>query len=99
MLGDQEDDDDDVPAPATFRGLHKDSPFARQAGAGPPTRDDEDAQLRESGLRRTNSGMFMPFEEGEDDGRASNGLFGRITETYNTARDICYVLYNVGWRR
>lgn len=50
------------------------------------------------GLRRTPSGMFMPYEEDEDD-IVANGLFGRAIDTLNTARDIAHVIWNVGWRR
>ena len=50
------------------------------------------------GMRRTNSGMFMPYEEDEDDVMAA-GLFGRVSETINTAKDIAHVIWNVGWRK
>ena len=50
------------------------------------------------GLRRTPSGMFMPYEEDEDDVVAA-GLFGRVVDTVNTAKDIAHVIWNVGWRR
>lgn len=46
------------------------------------------------GLRRTPLGMLMPSEDGED---AVIGVFGRVVDTVNTARDIAYVLWNVGW--
>lgn len=39
------------------------------------------------GMRRTESGMFMPYDEDEDDAVAE-GLFGRVSETINTFRDI-----------
>ncbi|GAB7366884.1 hypothetical protein MBLNU230_g1246t1 [Neophaeotheca triangularis] len=51
-----------------------------------------------AGMRRTNSGMFMPYEEDEDDEVAA-GLFGRVSDTINTARDIAHVIWNVGWRK
>jgi hypothetical protein len=51
-----------------------------------------------SGMRRTESGMFMPYEEDEDD-LVSEGLFGKVVDTVNTARDIAHVIWNVGWRR
>jgi hypothetical protein len=41
------------------------------------------------GLRRTPSGIFMPYEEDEDD----------VVDAGNTARDIAHVIWNVGWRR
>ena len=51
-----------------------------------------------AGMRRTESGMFMPFEEGNASS-ASDGLLGRVIDTVNTARDIAHVIWNVGWRR
>lgn len=52
-----------------------------------------------AGMRRTASGMFMPYEEGEEPSSATEGLFGRVIDTVNTARDIAHVIWNVGWRR
>ncbi|KAH9909393.1 protein phosphatase type 1 complex subunit Hex2/Reg1 [Xylariomycetidae sp. FL2044] len=49
------------------------------------------------GMRRTDSGMFMPYEEG--DNQPNDGLIGRVIDTVNTARDIAHVIWNVGWRR
>jgi hypothetical protein len=57
--------------------------------------DYEEERLR--GLRRTESGMFMPVEE-EDDAQLG-GIVGRVLDTVNTARDIAHVIWNVGWRR
>ncbi|KAK3330213.1 hypothetical protein B0H66DRAFT_597756 [Apodospora peruviana] len=51
-----------------------------------------------AGMRRTESGMFMPFEE-DGSGSGSEGLFGRVIDTVNTARDIAHVIWNVGWRK
>lgn len=50
-----------------------------------------------AGMRRTESGMFMPFEEG--DVQPNDGIIGRVIDTVNTARDIAHVIWNVGWRR
>ncbi|KAL2756783.1 hypothetical protein ACRALDRAFT_2026784 [Sodiomyces alcalophilus JCM 7366] len=50
-----------------------------------------------AGMRRTESGMFMPYEEGV--APMSEGIFGRVVETVNTARDIAHVIWNVGWRK
>ncbi|TAQ89563.1 hypothetical protein B7494_g2130 [Chlorociboria aeruginascens] len=46
-----------------------------------------------SGMRRTPSGMFMPYEEDEDD-VVSEGLFGKVVDTVNTAKDIAHVIWN-----
>lgn len=51
-------------------------------------------------LRRTPSGMLMPYADGEDeDDLMAIGLFGRVSETINTAKDIAHVIWNVGWRK
>lgn len=50
-----------------------------------------------AGMRRTPSGMFMPFEEGESSN--NEGIFGRVIDSVNTARDIAHVIWNVGWRK
>ncbi|KAL1847786.1 protein phosphatase regulator [Paecilomyces lecythidis] len=47
-------------------------------------------------LHLTPSGMFMPYEDADG---SSSGLFGRVINTVNTARDIAHVIWNVGWRR
>ncbi|KAK5117686.1 hypothetical protein LTR62_005109 [Meristemomyces frigidus] len=65
---------------------------SRSQTPGPP--DDYSAD----GLRRTNSGMLMPYDDEEDDAMAV-GLFGRVSETINTAKDIAHVIWNVGWRK
>ncbi len=57
----------------------------------------DESEEHRHGLRRTASGMFMPDED-EDDAVAA-GLFGRVVDTVNTARDIAHVIWNVGWRR
>ena len=99
LLGDQDGDDSETMTPTSFANLGRDNVYSLRQDPNDSTDDEEDVKLVEQGLRRTPSGMFMPFEEGEDDSMASNSLFGRIADTVNTARDICYVLYNVGWRK
>lgn len=51
-----------------------------------------------SSLARESSGLFMPYEENEDD-IVSELLFGKIVDTVNTARNIAQGIWNVGWRR
>lgn len=52
------------------------------------------------GMRRTESGMFMPYDEDDDDEAAMNNtLLGKVIDGVNTARDIAHVIWNVGWRR
>lgn len=91
--------DDAEPPPARWNrrdsmAVHK----ARNGAPGPSTNREEDAEFSSEGMRRTNSGMLMPYDEDEDDMMAV-GLFGRVSETINTARDIAHVIWNVGWRK
>lgn len=61
---------------------------------------DADDEHEAQGLRRTASGMFMPYEEDEDDAVAEHlGLLGKVSDTINTAKDIAHVIWNVGWRK
>ncbi|RMZ85184.1 hypothetical protein DV738_g230, partial [Chaetothyriales sp. CBS 135597] len=51
-------------------------------------------------MRRTESGMFMPYdEEAEDEAAMNDHLFGRAMYAVNTIRDIAHVVWNVGWHR
>ncbi|RWA14667.1 hypothetical protein EKO27_g421 [Xylaria grammica] len=50
-----------------------------------------------AGMRRTESGMLMPYEAGG--AQPNDGIIGRVIDTVNTARDIAHVIWNVGWRR
>ncbi|KAK4212488.1 hypothetical protein QBC37DRAFT_287859 [Rhypophila decipiens] len=84
---DQDEEDDDATwMPSTRSGGLSRSISSSSLSAEP------------SGMRRTASGMFMPVEEGGRDA-ASEGLFGRVIDTVNTARDIAHVIWNVGWRK
>lgn len=95
-------DDDDEDADLNWQPAGT-SPDRRNGALAPSNRSTEsalDADNDEAGtgLRRTPSGMFMPYEEDEDDVVAA-GLFGRVVDTVNTAKDIAHVIWNVGWRR
>jgi len=50
-----------------------------------------------AGMRRTESGMFMPYEE-DGSSSASESPLGRVIDMVNTARDIAHVIWNVGMR-
>lgn len=112
FLLDEEDDDADMtwePSGA-FGGLRRDSVAGPHVGisefsSSHADEDDEknDGQSSSSspgGLRRTPSGMFMPFE-GDDEAENLNnpGFLGKVVDTVNTARDIAHVIWNVGWRK
>ena len=84
---DQEDEDDGTTWMASTRG----GGLSRSVSSSSLTAEP-------SGMRRTPSGMFMPVEEGGPDA-ANEGLFGRVIDTVNTARDIAHVIWNVGWRK
>lgn len=60
--------------------------------------EDEEAEMENRGLRRTPSGMFMPYN-GDEEELANHGVLGKVIDTVNTARDIAHVIWNVGWRR
>lgn len=51
-----------------------------------------------TGMRRTASGMFLPSDEFELP-TPNDGVFSRILDSVNTARDIAHVIWNVGWRK
>ena len=61
------------------------------------TDDDEDDDTEHNGLRRTPSGMFMPYEDEDDP--SNIGILSKVVDTVNTARDIAHVIWNVGWHR
>jgi len=52
-----------------------------------------------SNMRRTPSGMFMPYDENEEEAAMNTHLFGRAIYAVNTIRDIAHVVWNVGWHR
>jgi hypothetical protein len=99
LLGDDDEDDDmDWQPPSAFNN-RKDSVSVTQERFQSLQTSGSSSSLtgEPSGMRRTPSGMFMPYEEDEDDA-VSEGLFGKITDTVNTAKDIAHVIWNVGWR-
>ena len=102
LLGSDEDDDDadvDWQPPKAFAN-RKDSMAVNQERFQNLHTSGSSSSLtgEPSGMRRTPSGMFMPYEEDEDD-VVSETLFGKVVDTVNTAKDIAHVIWNVGWRR
>lgn len=88
----EDDDDDDISwDPSRAYSDRRDSGAVMS-----PT--DGDLQKSSAGLRRTPSGMFMPYDDDEDS-MVSGGILGRVVDTVNTARDIAHVIWNVGWRK
>ncbi|KAL0254332.1 protein phosphatase regulator [Diplodia seriata] len=94
LLGEDDDDDEEYSwEPSnSFSGQRSNVSFNQHFG-----QVDEGEDSQSGGLRRTPSGMFMPYEEDEDDIVAA-GLFGKVVDTVNTAKDIAHVIWNVGWR-
>lgn len=82
-----DDDDEDVDSDSSwsFGASNPKSSLGRSSTPAP-------SDFNMEGMRRTNSGMFMPYDEDEDDVVAA-GLFGRVSETINTARDIAHVIW------
>ncbi|WKT43848.1 Nitrogen regulatory protein areA, GATA-like domain [Fusarium oxysporum f. sp. vasinfectum] len=56
----------------------------------------ESLTAKPAGMRRTPSGMFMPYEEAVT--CSNKGMFCRIIDTVKTAKDMAYVIWNSGWR-
>lgn len=79
---------------ASSRGRDATSSSSR-ARTATPAPVDEDYTME--GMRRTESGMWMPVDD--DDDEVAIGLFGRVSETINTARDIAHVIWNVSFHR
>ncbi|KAI4177932.1 MAG: hypothetical protein LQ343_000016 [Gyalolechia ehrenbergii] len=93
FLLDDEDEDMDMnwqPSPG-----RRDSIFLHRSHTG-NLNDDEESLQERNGLRRTPSGMFMPYDD--DDNHNTTGLLGKVIDTVNTAKDIAHVIWNVGWR-
>ena len=77
------------------RSRRRDNFASSRSRSATPAPDDYHA---DSSLRRTNSGMLAPYDDDDEDDAMAVGLFGRVSETINTARDIAHVIWNVGWR-
>ena len=92
---DDEEDEDDDEEPVSKWSSAK----STEGSLGGLRRSTSSASLSKepAGMRRTESGMFMPYEQGENSN--SEGLLGRVIDTVNTARDIVHVIWNVGWKR
>jgi len=96
LLGGDEEDDDDVnwQSPGAFANQQDGGLVTQERFKGLYTSGSSSSLTEEpSGMRRTPSGMFMSYEEDEDD-VVSEGLFGKVINTVNTARDIYYLVFN-----
>ncbi|KAJ6150756.1 hypothetical protein N7470_007350 [Penicillium chermesinum] len=84
------DDDDEDPS-LDFTGQYRNPDRTWFVPEGEDAQTDRPLQL-------TDSGMFMPYGEGEGEA-SSHTILGRVVDTVNTARDIAHLIWNVGWRR
>ncbi len=94
LLDDEDEDVDMNWQPSTAKG-RKENLYP--LGGLQVNADDDDDDPDHGGLRRTPSGMFMPYEDEGDPANA--GIFGKVVDTVNTAKDIAHVIWNVGWHR
>jgi len=78
-----------------------DEPWQPQSSLGgrSPYDDEDEEYDRSLHMRRTESGMFMPYEENEEEAIMNNTLFGQAMYAVNTFKDIAHVVWNVGWNR
>ncbi|KIW47757.1 uncharacterized protein PV06_00422 [Exophiala oligosperma] len=79
-----------------------DEPWQPQSSLGgdrSPYDDDDDENNDHPHMRRTESGMFMPYDENDEEAVMNNTLFGQAMYAVNTFRDIAHVVWNVGWNR
>ena len=82
FLIDDEDDADMQWQPSTSSSMT--SPYDAEYEPGP-------------GMRRTESGMFMPYDENEEETLVNRTLFGQALNAVYTVKDIAHVVWNVGW--
>ncbi|KAL2020872.1 hypothetical protein VTK56DRAFT_7863 [Thermocarpiscus australiensis] len=101
IAGDDEenDEDDEADREGSSRGRYSGTNYSEGASGLRRSISSASLSTEPAGMRRTESGMFMPYEEGETGSSGDGGLIGRVIETVNTARDIAHVIWNVGWRR
>jgi hypothetical protein len=74
-------------------------PHSSLEGHRSPYEDDEDEDGPHPHMRRTESGMFMPYDENEEEAVMNSTLFGQAVYAVNTFKDIAHVIWNVGWNR
>lgn len=97
LLGEGDDDDDDDDISWEPSGAFTDRHDSLETSGESSSKSGQTPE-ESGGLRRTESGMFMPYED-DDEEASPPGLLGRVVDTVNTARDIAHVIWNVGWRK
>lgn len=106
FFADSDDEDEDEEQDDSFLGLRSPPPGGFGSSSSSAALSSSSSFRRSisstslnaapAGMKRTESGMFMPNDEGE---AASEGIVGFVLDTVNTAKDIAHVVWNVGWRR
>ncbi|KAF2270538.1 hypothetical protein CC78DRAFT_573832 [Lojkania enalia] len=99
LLQDDDEEEDKLawePSGA-FEIRREGTPTPSDPTASRSSADADGLSFNSGGLRRTPSGMFMPYDDADDD-PTPPGIIGRVVDTVNTARDIAHVIWNVGWR-
>ena len=91
LMDDEDDADMDWQPSAGRRGS-----IFPQGGYQINTEDSDSEETDNPGMKRTPSGMFMPYDPDEEIAR--EGILGKVVDTVNTAKDIAHVIWNVGWR-
>ncbi|XXG94617.1 hypothetical protein Hte_000874 [Hypoxylon texense] len=97
FVGDDDEDEDDDETSLTPQSSPVDAISHFRQVNSQRSAPSNHGNAEPAGMRRTESGMFMPFEDG--DVQPNDGIIGRVIDTVNTARDIAHVIWNVGWRR
>jgi len=92
-------DDDDGGRGGDEDDDHHDDDEEDDCGYGVERFPYEEEDERGPQMRRTDSGMFMPYDENEEEAVMNNTLFGQAVYAINTFRDIAHVVWNVGWNR
>ncbi|KAH7326508.1 HEX2 protein-like protein [Stachybotrys elegans] len=95
FIYEEDDEDIDESIPSSASGWSS-PPSEATSSSLHPSLSSNSLGDEVNGMRRTASGMLMPYEEG--DTSVGDGIFGRVIDTVNTARDIAHVIWNVGWR-
>ncbi|KAK4168706.1 hypothetical protein QBC43DRAFT_105127 [Cladorrhinum sp. PSN259] len=96
---DDDDDDEDGNKNGFSMGIAPSTTFSEGSFGMRRSASTTSLSGEPAGIRRTGSGMFMPYDDGEADSSNAGGLIGQVIDTVNTARDIAFVFWNVGWRK
>lgn len=96
LLAEDDDDESEESSDPPFAYGTKRSSTPTSSDPYSLRRSGSTTSLEAGGLRRTESGMFMPFEDNEND-PVPPGFIGRVVDTVNTARDIGHVIWNAAW--